>query len=92
MNKTLGENTIYQILKGLTVVLQNYILPANRMQLFVHNTTPYIHPRPDFDWLRQFRLDINKFDTQVNDIIVLFVLSKLILQTSMRIHPVGLGV
>ena len=24
---------------------------------FVHNTTPYIHPRPGFDWPRQFRLD-----------------------------------
>ena len=29
-----GENTVYQILMGLTVVLQNYILPANRMKLF----------------------------------------------------------
>ena len=24
---------------------------------FVHNTTPYIHPRPDFDWTRQFRFN-----------------------------------
>ena len=23
---------------------------------FVHSTTPYIHPRPDFDWPGQFRL------------------------------------
>ena len=34
VKKTLEENTIYQILIGLTIVLQNYFLPANRMQLF----------------------------------------------------------
>ena len=38
-------------------MLQSYILPANRVQLFFgNNTTPYIHPRPDFDWPKQFRL------------------------------------
>ena len=26
---------------------------------FVHITTPYIHPRPDFDWPMQFRLVYN---------------------------------
>ena len=36
VNKTLWENTIYQILMGLTIVLQHYILPANRMQHFLY--------------------------------------------------------
>ena len=52
MNKTLGENTIYQILMGLTTIF----FRRTECSFFVHNTMPYIPPRPDFNWLRQFRL------------------------------------